>query len=370
MSDTKIPLSKQIYSNKETIDFVDSSFSDIIKSKPKLNTKKFFSLYKDLFYKVPKKGQNSHTTLINKSQEYLDDYKDIYADEILQLNDEIERLNGILSNKQSYVKEENIFYPDMTFLKYENDTNPLPVWIMQNGAKRKITNGDTLGSIKKALGHNYDTPTEDIVQKLDLDALSEIPSGPEISSDEDLNLFNFITSIVDLSLAGLIDYTTSLVTCIEGKKDELYDYFKSPSAEGWQINGYSPNEGHNRPRKDYLDGGGCKIYKYGIELNEAGEIYESSRTIYPGETIKVWYRKNPIVNEQEVTNGGKLHNVKGFVREVRKTTGTTELSSEEFRRDEYGRRFSNLQPHQNHLDDVHGNTRVYFYDVPQETDTY
>ena len=67
-----ISLTKKVYSNKGAADSLKGKFSDIIKSKPKVNTKKFFEEYKKHFYKIPKEGKNSHTTLIEQSQEYLD----------------------------------------------------------------------------------------------------------------------------------------------------------------------------------------------------------------------------------------------------------------------------------------------------------
>ena len=315
-----ISLIKKIYNNKELSDSLKGDFSDIIKSKPKINTKKFFEGYKKQFYKIKKEGKLSHTTLINQSQDYLDDYKDIYADRILRFNDRIEILSEILINKESDIQEENPFYPDNTLIKFENNANPLPIWIMQKAAKREITNTDTLSSIKKALGHDYDTPTNDITQLVDLNTLTEIPSGPIISTDNDLNKFNFITSEDDFSLGDFIDYTTSEVTCIEGKQDDLYDWLNPINSDGWQINGLGNGEGRNRPRKDYLEGsptnGGCYIRKYSIGLNEAGAIEETSRRIYPGETIKVWYRNNPTIDGQTVQNWSLLHDVKGFVKQV------------------------------------------------------
>ena len=220
MDSYKINFKKTIYNNKETSDFINNKFSDIIKPTPKTDTKTFFDNYEKFFYKIPKIGKNSHTTLLEQSREYINDYKNPNEDKILELNENIETLYNTLSNKQSKEKEENLFYPNKTLLKFENNTNPLPIWIMQNGSKRKITNGDTLSTIKKILGYEYDTPTNDIVQKLDLQALNEILEGPEISSDKDLNLFDFISNDVDLDLIDLVDFTTSWVTCIEGIKDE------------------------------------------------------------------------------------------------------------------------------------------------------
>jgi hypothetical protein len=370
----KLPLNKTIYNNKETIDLLNSSFSDIIKSKPRISTKQFFEAYKDLFYNIPKEGNRSHHDLINQSQDYLNDYKDEFADQILQLNDTIERLDATLANKQAVIKSEDPFYPNNTLLKFENEANPLPVYIMQNAGKRKITNGDTLQTIKKALGHSYDTPTDELCQKLDLNTLNAIPSLlPDISSDEDLNLFDFSTSTDNMSLLDVIDHTTSLVTCIEGKQDDLFDLYKPINSPGWQINGMGWQEGQNRPRKDYLGENnslGCRIEKYNINLSN-GEITSSSRRIYPGETIKIWYRNNPVINGQQINNFNKLHNVTGFIKEVRKTHSTRELLSEEYSIDEFGRVISNLTPHSGHyLSDINGEIRVQFYDIPQKDDIY
>jgi hypothetical protein len=315
---SKISLNKKVYNNKETIDHLNSSFSDIIKSIPNIDDKKFFQIYKDLFYKIPKTGEKSHQTLIEQSEDYINNYKDHFSDEITKLNDQIEVLYDTLSRKQSPTIEEDIFYPNNTFIKYKNNASTLPVWIMQNGAKREITNGDTLLSIKKAIGHDHDQLMDDIVQKLDLNTLTNIKKGPDISSDEDINLFNFVTSDDSLTLLDLIDYTSAKVECIEGKQDDLYDLVKPPNSDGWQINGYSPNEGQNRPRKGYLDespmNGGCIVRYYGIGLNDAGEIYQRTARIYPGEAKKLYYRNNPIIDGQTVNNSGRLHNVVGFVK--------------------------------------------------------
>tara|TARA_Y100000592_G_scaffold45491_1_gene72164 strand:+ start:8262 stop:9386 length:1125 start_codon:yes stop_codon:yes gene_type:complete len=374
MANSKIPLNKIVYNNKETTDYLDSTFSDIIKSENKIDTKKFFQIYKSLFYKIPKEGRNSHQTLIEQSEDYINNYKDTFSDEITRLNDIIESLYDTLTRKQSPTVEENIFYPNNTFIKYKNNANPIPVWIMQNGAKRKITNSDTLLSLKKSLGFDHDQLLDDIIQKLDFNTLANITSGPDIGSDEDINLFNFVTSDDSLTLLDLVDYTSAIVECIEGKQDDLYDLVRPVNSDGWQINGYSPNEGQNRPRREYLDGspmnGGCIVRYYGIGLNDAGEIFQRTARIYPGESKRLYYRNTPTVNGQVINNNNRLHDVVGFVKEIRKTNNSFELTEDEYRKDEFGRVFSNLTPHLNHLDDDSGKTRVDFYDIPQETDTY
>ena len=69
-----ISLNKKVYKNKQTTDFINTSFSELIKSNPNYTIPKFFEVYENLFYDIPKKGEKSHNSLIVQSQEYINDY--------------------------------------------------------------------------------------------------------------------------------------------------------------------------------------------------------------------------------------------------------------------------------------------------------
>ena len=66
-----INLNKRVYNNKKSTDLLNTSFSELIKSNPNYTIPKFFEVYKDLFYNIPKKGEKSHHSLIEQSQEYI-----------------------------------------------------------------------------------------------------------------------------------------------------------------------------------------------------------------------------------------------------------------------------------------------------------
>ena len=56
-----ISLNKRVYKNKQTTDFINTSFSELIKSNPNYTIPKFFEVYENLFYDIPKEGEKSHT---------------------------------------------------------------------------------------------------------------------------------------------------------------------------------------------------------------------------------------------------------------------------------------------------------------------
>ena len=48
-----IKLNKKAYNNKQTSDIVNSSFSELVKSKDKISIQKSFDTYHELFYNIP-----------------------------------------------------------------------------------------------------------------------------------------------------------------------------------------------------------------------------------------------------------------------------------------------------------------------------
>jgi|TARA_B100000287_G_C20259603_1_gene633435 hypothetical protein len=68
-------LQKTIYQAKETTQKtnLDRSFNEMKKDEEEISVNKFFQYYNKLFFTIPKKGSQSHTTLFNNSGNYLDD---------------------------------------------------------------------------------------------------------------------------------------------------------------------------------------------------------------------------------------------------------------------------------------------------------
>ena len=67
----RIKLNKKVYVNKTTNEFIDRAFSEFFKSAEAINVESFFSIYRELFYKISKEGKFSHHYLVKKSKELL-----------------------------------------------------------------------------------------------------------------------------------------------------------------------------------------------------------------------------------------------------------------------------------------------------------
>ena len=145
-----ISLNKKVYKNKQTTDFINTSFSELIKSNPNYTIPKFFEVYENLFYDIPKKGEKSHNSLIVQSQEYINDYNDPKESIIEKLLEDLEKKDEELNLKQNPEPKENVFYPNGTFLRthgwnaevVEGVPQGLPIWVMQEGLKREFKSYD------------------------------------------------------------------------------------------------------------------------------------------------------------------------------------------------------------------------------------
>ena len=88
-----IVLKKKQYSNKVVNDIIDRSFSETDTDDRDRDVKKLFQLHEKVFFNIPKEGENSHTSLMVKSRDFLRDYVDPKDQEIFALTEEITDLN-------------------------------------------------------------------------------------------------------------------------------------------------------------------------------------------------------------------------------------------------------------------------------------
>ena len=63
-------LQKRIYTNRESNKLIDRSFKEIGSKLEGISVNDFFNIYENLFLDIPKSGENSHNTLINRSSSY------------------------------------------------------------------------------------------------------------------------------------------------------------------------------------------------------------------------------------------------------------------------------------------------------------
>jgi len=237
-----ISLNKRVYKNKQTTDFINTSFSELIKSNPNYTIPKFFEVYENLFYNIPKKGEKSHNSLIVQSQEYINDYNDPKEFIIDKLLENLEKKDEELNLKQNPEPKENVFYPNGTFLRthgwnaevVEGVPQGLPIWVMQEGLKREFKSYDVYKIVKRALGFTnmaYDTDKQellgdkdtDIVEMVHVSDLNSIPTGKDINTDSDLNVPSGPDREINTSLANILDYFAADVTCLESPLDITSD---------------------------------------------------------------------------------------------------------------------------------------------------
>ena len=300
-------LNKIVYKNKEITDIVNSSFSELIKSPEKFTTLKFFEIYKDLFYDIPKKGEKSHESLINQSREYIDNYADPRDTVIESLIKLLEKKDEELNLKLNPNPNEHLFYPDGTFLRthgwnveyVSGVPQGLPIWVMQQGMKREFKDYDTYNIVKNALGFEKkglkplgDGKFEiigdrdvDITELLHTNDLNWIPTGADINNDGDLNIPPGPDREIDLSLGDIIDYRYAEITCLEGSNID---------PNSIQPEDYSSTH-------DLKDT--CYIQRWKLNGTRSSNRWD------PGDSIKVRYMKDNPSGIKRHTNVGYMNDV-------------------------------------------------------------
>jgi hypothetical protein len=179
MAEENIKLTKTIYSTKSTDGLVDRSFSEFFKSKDPINVDRFFSIYEELFYDIPKAGEKSHTSVIKQSTDYIKNYIDPRDEQITTLTERIIELENELATPT----DEHPFYSNGTLIAPDvnNNNNPddEPLYYMDKGKKRKVFKGSK-GVVFKALiaslGFKAGTKDIDVVKvvpKVVLDGIDE-----------------------------------------------------------------------------------------------------------------------------------------------------------------------------------------------------
>jgi len=179
MAEENIKLIKTIYSTKSTDGLVDRSFSEFFKSKDPINVDRFFSIYEELFYDIPKAGEKSHTSVIKQSTDYIKNYIDPRDEQITTLTERIIELENELAtptNEHPFYSNGTLIAPD------ENDNNnpdDEPLYYMDKGKKRLVSGGSK-GIVFKALiaslgfkGGTSDKEIVKVVPKVVLDGIDE-----------------------------------------------------------------------------------------------------------------------------------------------------------------------------------------------------
>lgn len=181
-----IQLKKKLYGVQSARSVVDTSFSELTKTKDPINLDRLFRIYNELFYDIPKLGEKSHTTFIQQSLEYIRDYIDPKDAEIDALIDRIEVLEEELANNN---EQEHPFFSNGSFVS--SDLNGA-VYLMEEGRKRGIKGWSLIQTLLTIMGKKGQMQEEQFIM-LQPSTIDGIPSGPHIESEGDLNNYDYTT---------------------------------------------------------------------------------------------------------------------------------------------------------------------------------
>lgn len=200
MAQENVKINKKVYGAKSANDVIDRSFSELLRSKDPINVEKLFQLYNELFYDIPKEGDQSHTTLIVQSTDYVQDFVNPKDEQIDNLLDRIIELEEQLSQVND--TKEHPFFRNGTFLRTPNTS----IFFMQNGKARPISKEALYRTMARAQGLDPDAIPRPYTE-VDASTPNEIGRGPVINSLSDLSDFE---EIVPLQQTNFIETRTAL----------------------------------------------------------------------------------------------------------------------------------------------------------------
>lgn len=178
----KIQLIQPMYKQNDLKRRVNTNFEELFQSSKsnKMSIPKFFKHYSQLFYDIPKEGEDSHTRIIAESTGYLTNYIDPSQEEIQELTLQIVELEKKLAEKDSLDKEHPIFQ-NGSFIKHAD--NPT-IYYMDKGQKRGIADWETYLVLKRVNGHEPDKPDEEVYILVTEDVIKGLETGPKFRSED------------------------------------------------------------------------------------------------------------------------------------------------------------------------------------------
>lgn len=252
MAEENFKLTKTLYSIKSTDGLIDRSFSEFFKTKDPINLDRFFSIYGELFYDIPKTGTKSHTSIIKQSTDYIKNYIDPRDEQITLLTERIAELEELLNQPT----EEHPFFANGSLIGLDESVNEdgtigngLPddykIYYMDKGKRRYVVGGapgPVFQALKASLGFPNNFTDDDIVKivprvvlegitegsQLDIEdvtgqtAAQQLESQLEIVSDIQVSswraeLSDLVKPIEDGTIGGKIDYIALLKAKIKSE---------------------------------------------------------------------------------------------------------------------------------------------------------
>lgn len=213
MATKNIKLAKNIISNRYSNNIHSKDFSKLAKSNESVDENKIKDTYNTVFYSIPKKGKNSHTSIIKRTYDWLN------YQENQELEAQIENKLEILNNKNTELIEvqdpsvkEHPLYSNGTFLIAGENGEKYPgmhtIYVMQEGRKRPFDNdGIIYEAVRKSLNLPYNGPGKfSNKYYLTVDELNTIEDGKRITTATDLALKGNEIFVEDVDLS--IEYSS------------------------------------------------------------------------------------------------------------------------------------------------------------------
>ena len=94
-------LTKKTYPTLEAEKQINRSFTEVSKTVNTITVSGFFEMYNNIFFRIPKRGTNSHASLYEKSGDYISNPETSKDKTIKDLNKRIKNLEKKISDLES-----------------------------------------------------------------------------------------------------------------------------------------------------------------------------------------------------------------------------------------------------------------------------
>jgi hypothetical protein len=101
-----IVFNKTIYSKVSFENKIDTEFSELTANQVSISVEEFFDLYNEMFFDIPKIGENSHSTIIQTSLDYVNDYENPLQDLVDAQATELEA--ALLARSEAETRLDNL----------------------------------------------------------------------------------------------------------------------------------------------------------------------------------------------------------------------------------------------------------------------
>lgn len=297
---------KPVISNQTANETLDRGFEEFAKSPIPIDENSIKKMYSEVFYNLPKKGKESHTTVIELSEPYVRrQYTQKLESEVKNLSEDLEEIENKLTLLETPSLTESPIYDDGTFLQVGEGGLPHDgmddVYIVQEGRRRKFVNDEIYNHVRRSFQLPEDKSGMYFTSVNDLN--NNVPPGPDIAGFSDLLLSGDDLKVDQPDILGLSAYTQIQLTC---KGNEVSDYLNSYigfSSDSYNAEDYQTNYDNLVNLQFYLNEDPCRV-SYIVDdfyNDEAGPVVSES-IIQPGETLTIKILRDSVLGNNNIPN--------------------------------------------------------------------